>query len=144
MGLVEPLARDVIATGRSVNSRLPLVSAPPDVSVWTTVPAVASTFTVVVCVATWRSASTRLVSRELSAIVVSSTFLETRLFDRDLVRSDVQIHELVTTLYRWLPCCDWSAGALVPQVTKASVTTLPPGSCTVPRIVPEVDWPKPV
>ena len=58
--LVEPWERVPIATGRSVNSRLPLVSAMLDASVCTT--AIPSTVTVVAWVATFRSRSICLVS----------------------------------------------------------------------------------
>ncbi len=50
MALVEPVEREVIATGRSVNSRDPLVSAMLEVSV-SMVAAEASTLTVVVWLA---------------------------------------------------------------------------------------------
>ena len=59
--LVEPVERVLIATGRSVNSELPLVSAMLEASVWTT--ATASTVTEVACEATFRSMSMRLVAR---------------------------------------------------------------------------------
>ena len=59
MALVEPVEREVIATGRSVSSRDPFVSAMLEVSV-SIAPAEASTFTVVVWLAIDSCASSAL------------------------------------------------------------------------------------
>jgi hypothetical protein len=69
IGLVEPLPRDPIATGRSTSSRPVFATAMLETSVVTTVSADAFTITLEVCAATVVRASIRTVSRAARSAV---------------------------------------------------------------------------
>ena len=128
-----------MATGRSISSRLPLVSDTLEASVCTT--ATASTVTVLACDATFKSTSMRFTS--LGGHVERLVFglLKAGRGHGELIVSDLSVNKLIRAVrvgYRRTngvgPCVDKSDRS-------PSAPRCPMESFTVPSTVPKVDWP---